>query len=133
MLQHLPLNAGLGIDIWHGAGALACSSKRFRSLHPSGRATNCDRRPSTPDRRIGYHVESKETWRTLLVAVVAAEIDTFPGRKKPPDEWRELAWRSDVQYPTPPSPGRHRGQWRFGFNNARPVPVDWPDANPSDQ
>jgi hypothetical protein len=49
--------AGLGIDIWHGAGAPACSSKRFRSLHPSDRAANCDRRPSTPDRRL-WIVES---------------------------------------------------------------------------
>jgi hypothetical protein len=31
----------LGIDIWHGAGAPACPSKRFRSLHPSGRAAYC--------------------------------------------------------------------------------------------
>jgi hypothetical protein len=31
-----------------------CSSKRLRSLHPSGRAANCDGRPSTPDRRFPH-------------------------------------------------------------------------------
>src|SRR5664280_2464408 len=60
--------------------------------------------PTSAERRIGYHVESKGTWRTLPGAVRAAEINTFRGRKKPPDEWRKLTWRSDVQYPTPPSP-----------------------------
>src|SRR5664280_237606 len=44
-------NAGLGIGIWHGAGAPACSSQQFRSLPPVGRAANWDRRPSMPDRR----------------------------------------------------------------------------------
>src|SRR5664280_1704003 len=62
------------------------------------------RASSSAYRRIGYHVESKGTWRTLPGAVRAAEISTIPGRKKPPDEWRKLTWRSDVQYPTPPSP-----------------------------
>ena len=44
---------GSGIDIWHGAGPSANSSKRSRSPHLSGRVANRDRRPSTPDRRIG--------------------------------------------------------------------------------
>src|ERR1035438_4147466 len=38
----LPLINGLGIDIWHGAGALACSSKRSGSLLASGRAAHRD-------------------------------------------------------------------------------------------
>jgi hypothetical protein len=54
----VPLNAaGSGIDIWHGAGPSANSSKRFRSLHPSGRAANRDWPLSTPDRRLWF-VES---------------------------------------------------------------------------
>jgi hypothetical protein len=52
--------AGLGIDIWYGAGAPACSSKRSRSLHPSGRAGNLDRRLSTPDRGIREHRTCRE-------------------------------------------------------------------------
>ena len=34
--------AGLGIDIWHDAAAPACSSKRSRSLPPSGRSVHRD-------------------------------------------------------------------------------------------
>jgi len=41
----------LGIDIWHGDGAPACSSRRSRSLHPSGWGANRDRSPSAPDQR----------------------------------------------------------------------------------
>src|SRR5664280_1126030 len=51
------INAGSGIDIWHGAGPSANSSKRSRSLHLIGRAANCDWPPSTPDRRL-WIVES---------------------------------------------------------------------------
>jgi len=47
-----PIAAGSEIDIWHGAGPPANSSKRSRSLHPSGGAAIRDQRPSAPDRRI---------------------------------------------------------------------------------
>jgi hypothetical protein len=43
--------AGSGIDIRHGAEPPADSSKRFRSLDPSGRAASRDQRPSAPDQR----------------------------------------------------------------------------------
>jgi hypothetical protein len=50
-------NAGSGIDIWHGAGPPAHFSKRFISLHLSGRTGNRDRPPRAPDRRL-WIVES---------------------------------------------------------------------------
>jgi hypothetical protein len=50
----VPLTTGLGIDIWHGARPSANSSTRSRSLHPSGRAANRDRHPSTPERQLPH-------------------------------------------------------------------------------
>jgi len=93
----MPQYAGLGIDIWHGTGAPACSSKRFGSLHPSGRTANCDRRPSTPDRRFRRRLRqavqgSGSTERATRTASAregaGALITTSPHR---PTRWHRLA------------------------------------------
>jgi hypothetical protein len=105
-----PIAAGLGIDIWHGAGERACSSKRFRSLPPIGQAANRDRRPSTPDRRIGYHVDSKETWRTLPVAAVTAENPDLSETQETSRRMAEAGLEVGCPISNTTEPGSHRGQ-----------------------
>ena len=113
------INAGSGIDIWHGAGPSANSSKRSRSLHLIGRAANCDWPPSTPDRRLWYHVDSKGTWRTLPVAAVAGENPDLSGTQKTGRRMAEAGLEVGFPISNATEPGSHRGQWRFSFNNTR--------------
>lgn len=112
-----PIAAGSGIDIWHGAGPPAHSSKRFISLNPSGRTANRDRPPRAPDRRIGYHADSKETWRSLPVAAVAGENPDLSGTQNTGRRMAEAGLEVGFPISNATEPGSHRGQWRFSFNN----------------
>src|SRR5664280_3441925 len=92
----MPQNTGLGIVIWHGAGAPACSSKRFRLLHPSGRAANCDGRPSTPDRRFPHVPLGSWFLREITPAGPNARTKV---RRRPPKTETRIMTPHSVAYP----------------------------------
>jgi hypothetical protein len=107
----VPLTTGLGIDIWHGARPSANSSKRSRSLHPSGRAANRDRHPSTPERQLPHAPFG--SWFVSQI-IPAAPNTRSEVRCRPPNTQPRMITAHPPAYPPPNTHrtvrcGNHRG------------------------
>jgi hypothetical protein len=107
----VPLTTGLGIDIWHGARPSANSSKRSRSLHPSGRAANRDRHPSTPERQLPHAPFG--SWFVSQI-IPAAPNTRSEVRCRPPNTQPRIITAHPPAYPPPNTHrtvrcGNHRG------------------------